>query len=78
MKSQGFEFLRAENETLANLGDLAEEILFIDTGSALTRLRAFASEPTKSIYKEAQLLRLAEAAFNDLIRNSSPRNDTRH
>ncbi|GAB3481616.1 DEAD/DEAH box helicase family protein [Marinomonas epiphytica] len=69
MKSQNFEFLRAENETLANLGGLAEAILFIDPGSALTRLRAFAEELTKSIYKEQRLPRLPEATLNDLIRN---------
>ena len=70
MKSQNFEFLRPYNETLANLGGLAESVLFIDPGSALTRLRAFAEELTKSIYKEERLPRLPEATLNELLRDS--------
>ena len=63
MKSQNFEFLRPENETLANLGGLAEAVLHVDPGSALTRLRGFAEEVTKSIYKEEYLPRMPQAAF---------------
>lgn len=51
MKSLNFEFLRQENDVLANLGGLAEAVLFVDPGSALTRLRGFAEELTKAIYK---------------------------
>ena len=56
MKSVNFEFLRPGNELLANLAGLAEAVLHIDPGSALTRLRSFAEELTKAIYKE-ELLR---------------------
>ena len=70
MKSQNFEFLRPENDTLANLGGLAEAVLFIDPGSALTRLRAFAEELTKALYREERLPRMPEATLNEMIRDS--------
>nr|WP_232473133.1 DEAD/DEAH box helicase family protein [Vibrio anguillarum] len=69
MKSVNFEFLRPENEVLANLGGLAEAVLHIDPGSALTRLRNFAEELTKSIYKEERLPRLPEATFYELTKS---------
>ena len=69
MQTSNFEFLRPENEVLANLGFLAESVLYIDPGSALTRLRAFAEEATKSIYKEELLPRSPSATFSELINN---------
>ncbi len=69
MKSQNFEFLRPENETLANLAGLAEAVLHVDPGSALTRLRGFAEEVTKSIYKEEYLPRLPQASFYELVKS---------
>jgi type I restriction enzyme R subunit len=69
MKSQNFEFLRPENELLANLGGLAEAVLHIDPGSALTRLRGFAEELTKTVYKEEQLPRMPQSNFYELIKN---------
>ncbi|KDE39838.1 Type I restriction-modification system, restriction subunit R [Nitrincola lacisaponensis] len=42
LKSVNFEFLRPENDVLANFGGLAEAVLHIDQGSAMTRLRSFA------------------------------------
>lgn len=69
MKSTNFEFLRAHNETLANLGGLAEAVMHIDPGSALTRLRGFAEEITKVIYQKEQLPRLPQAGFYELIKN---------
>ncbi|SDZ86036.1 DEAD/DEAH box helicase family protein [Microbulbifer marinus] len=70
MKSQNFEFLRPENEALANLGGLAEAVLHVDPGSALTRLRGFAEEVTKSIYKEEYLPRVPQANFYELVKSS--------
>ena len=70
MKSMNFEFLRDQNEVLANLGGLAEAVLYIDPGSALTRLRAFAEEVTKSIYKEEQLPRVPQASFHELLKGA--------
>ena len=69
MKSTNFEFLRTHNETLANLGGLAEAVMHIDPGSALTRLRGFAEEITKVIYQKEQLPRLPQAGFYELIKN---------
>ena len=69
MKSVNFEFLRPGNELLANLAGLAEAVLHIDPGSALTRLRSFAEELTKSIYKEELLPRMPQSSFYDLVKN---------
>lgn len=70
MKSTNFEFLRPENENLANLAALAEAVIFIDPGSSLTRLRGFAEEVTKAIYKEETLPRMPQASFYELLKNS--------
>ncbi len=43
--------------------------MFIDPGSALTRLRAFAEELTKAIYKEERLPRLPQSTFYEMIKN---------
>lgn len=69
MKTVNFEFLRPENDVLANLAGLAEAVLFVDPGSALTRLRSFAEELTKAIYKEEVLPRLPQSTFYDLVKN---------
>lgn len=69
MKSVNFEFLRPEHELLANLGGLAEAVLHVDPGSALTRLRSFAEECTKSIYAEEQLPRMPQASFYELTKS---------
>jgi type I restriction enzyme R subunit len=69
MKSVNFEFLRPENELLADLGGLAEAVLHIDPGSALTRLRSFAEELTKTIYKEERLPRMPQSSFYELIKS---------
>lgn len=69
MKSVNFEFLRNHNEVLSNLGGLAEAVLFIDPGSALTRLRSFAEEITKTIYQHEQLPRMPQSGFYELIKS---------
>lgn len=69
MKSVNFEFLRSGNELLANLAGLAEAVLHIDPGSALTRLRSFAEELTKSVYKEELLPRMPQSTFYDLVKS---------
>jgi type I restriction enzyme R subunit len=43
MKSVNFEFLRPKYDVLANLGGLTEAVLYVDPGSALTRLLTFQS-----------------------------------
>lgn len=69
MKSTNFEFLRPDNDVLANLAGLAESALHIDPGSTLTRLRSFAEELTKVIYKEELLPRMPQSSFFDLIKS---------
>src|SRR5690625_5729000 len=58
-----------EDCLLANLGGLAEAVLHIDPGSALTRLRSFAEELTKAIYKEELLPRMPQSSFYELIKS---------
>lgn len=70
MKSMNFEFLRPENEVLANLAGLAEAVMHIDPGSALTRLRSFSEELTRAIYKEECLPRLPQSTFYELVKSS--------
>ena len=43
--------------------------MHVDPGSALTRLRSFAEELTKSIYKEERLPRVPQATFYDLVKD---------
>ncbi len=69
MKSVNFEFLRPGNELLANLAGLAEAVLHIDPGSALTRLRSFAEELTKAIYSAERLPRLPQSTFYELVKS---------
>jgi type I restriction enzyme R subunit len=69
MQSTNFEFLRLNNEALANLGGLAEVVMHVDPGSALTRLRGFAEEITKSIYKEERLPRVPQASFYEMLKD---------
>ncbi|WP_236984297.1 DEAD/DEAH box helicase family protein [Marinagarivorans cellulosilyticus] len=70
MKSVNFEFLRPDNDLLANLGGLSEAVLYVDPGSALTRLRSFAEELTKAIYKEEVLPRMPQSSFYELVKNA--------
>lgn len=69
--SLNFELIREHNEKLANLGYLAEQILHLDSGSAITRLRGFAEEVTKEIYAIDGLPRLPQASFMELLKNDA-------
>lgn len=68
--ASNFDFLRPHNRLLAELGSLAEATLHIDPGAAQTRLRAFAEEVVKSIYKEECLPRLPQANLYELLSDS--------
>ncbi|EOX1604924.1 DEAD/DEAH box helicase family protein [Vibrio cholerae] len=70
-QSLNFELIRGHNEKLANLGCLAEQILHLDPGSAITRLRGFAEEVTKEIYTIDGLPRLPQASFMELLKNDA-------
>ena len=67
--SINFEFLRPHHSALADLGGLAEAVMFLDPGSALIRLRSFAEEVTKAIYKAELLPRVPQASFYELVKN---------
>lgn len=66
--SLNFELIREHNDKLATLGHLAEKIIYIDPGSAITRLRAFAEEVTREIYAIEQLPSEPQASFMSLLR----------
>ena len=44
VQSQNFEFLREKFPLLADLGAVAEAVIYTDPGSSTTRLRSFAEE----------------------------------
>ena len=67
MQSQNFEFLREQFPLLADLGALAETVVYTDPGSTTTRLRAFAEEVVKSIYELEDLARPQRASFLELL-----------
>ncbi len=71
MESQNFEFIRSNMPELANLGGYAEATLYIDPGSALTRLRSLAEVITKSIHQRERLPFIPQASFYDLVIDSS-------
>ncbi|MDN7125664.1 DEAD/DEAH box helicase family protein [Pseudidiomarina sp. 1APP75-32.1] len=67
--SLNFEFLKPEVTQLAQLGGLAETLLYVDPGSALIRLRSFAEEVVKLIYMRERLPRMPQASFYDLLKS---------
>ena len=69
--SLNFELIRGHNEKLANIGMLAEQILYLDPGSAMTRFRGFAEEVTREIYAIDGLPKLPNANFMELLKNDA-------
>lgn len=69
--SLNFELIKNHNEKLSELGMLAEQILYLDPGSAITRLRSFAEEVTKDIYAMDGLPKLPQATFMELLKSSA-------
>ncbi|MFG0748272.1 type I restriction endonuclease subunit R [Acinetobacter ursingii] len=74
MQSQNFEFLREKFSLLADLGALAEAVLYTDPGSTTTRLRAFAEEVVKSIYEFEDLARPQNTSFAELLKATDFKN----
>lgn len=70
-QSLNFELIRDHNEKLTTLGMLAEQIIHLDPGSAITRLRGFAEEVTKEIYAIDGLPRLPQSSFMELLKNDA-------
>jgi len=71
VKSRNFEFLRPNWQELAALGGFAEAYAHADPASALVKLRLFAENLTKDIYRDLSLPKPAQTAFVDLLTNDS-------
>lgn len=71
MKSRNFEFLRPEWHELAELGAFAEAYAYADPASALVKLRLFAENLTKDVYRDLRLPKPDQATFIDLLRNEA-------
>jgi type I restriction enzyme R subunit len=71
MKSHNFEILRTSWPELASLGGFAEAYAHDDPASALVKLRLFAENLTKDIYRDLSLPKPEHATFVDLLGNQS-------
>ncbi|UQD98225.1 DEAD/DEAH box helicase family protein [Bradyrhizobium japonicum] len=71
MKSRNFEILRRTWPELAALGGFAEAYAHDDPASALVKLRLFAENLTKDIYRDLGLPKPEHATFVDLLGNQS-------
>jgi type I restriction enzyme, R subunit len=71
MKSENFEMLRERWPELAELGGFAEAYAHADPASALMKLRLFAENVTKDIYRDLRLPKPDQPAFVDLLKNPS-------
>ena len=71
MKSQNFEILRDRWPELASLGGFAEAYAHADPASALVKLRLFAENLTKDIYRDLRLPKPDQPTFIDLLKNSA-------
>lgn len=71
MKSRNFEILRVGWPELASLGGFAEAYAHDDPASALVKLRLFAENLTKDIYRDLGLPKPEHATFVDLLGNQS-------
>ncbi|WP_374765284.1 DUF4145 domain-containing protein [Yunchengibacter salinarum] len=71
MKSENFEILRDDWPGLAELGGFAEAYAQADPASALVKLRLFAENLTKDIYRDLALPRPEQPTFVDLLKNNA-------
>ena len=71
MKSINFEILRDGWPELAGLGAFAESYAHADPASALVKLRLFAENLTKDIYRELRLPKPDLPTFVDLLKNDA-------
>ncbi len=69
MKSENFELLRSAWPGLAELGSFAEAYAHTDPASALVKLRSYAENLTKDIYRDRSLPKPDQATFIDLLKN---------
>jgi type I restriction enzyme R subunit len=71
MKSANFEILRDGWAELAELGGFAEAYAHADPASALVKLRQFAENMTKDIYRDLRLPKPFQPTFVDLLKNEA-------
>jgi type I restriction enzyme R subunit len=71
MKSTNFEILRSGWPELAELGGFAEGYAHADSASALVKLRLFAENLTKDIYRDLRLPKPDQPTFVDLLKNEA-------
>ena len=71
MKSVNFEILRDDWPELAALGGFAESYAHADPASALVKLRLFAENLTKGIYRDLHLPKPEQPSFLDLLKNGA-------
>jgi type I site-specific restriction endonuclease len=71
VKSENFEMLRQRWPELAALGGFAEAYAHADPASALVKLRLFAENMTKDIYRDLRLPKPDQSTFVDLLKNPS-------
>jgi type I restriction enzyme, R subunit len=71
MRSQNFEILRPTWPELSALGGFAEAYAHADPASALMKLRLFAENLTKDIYRDLRLPKPDQATFVDLLNNDA-------
>lgn len=71
MKSVNFEILRPRWPELAELGGFAEAYAHADPASALVKLRLYAENVTKDLYRDLRLPKPDQPAFVDLLKNAA-------
>src|SRR6202045_1539245 len=71
MKSANFEIRRKGWPELAELGGFAEAYVHADPASALVKLRLFAENLTKDIYRDLRLPKPDLPTFVDLLNNQA-------
>lgn len=69
--SINFEFLRTPARLLADLAGLSEQLLHVDPGSSMVRLRSFCEQSVKMIYHLERLPKLHRPQLIDLINDDS-------
>lgn len=73
-QSMNFEFIRSYMPETAELGWCAENVLHIDPGSALTRLRAMCETIVNEIYEQESLVKGGRDNLSDLLKRPSFQN----
>ncbi len=71
MKSVNFEIIRDGWPELAALGGFAESYTHADPASAVVKLRLFAENLTKDIYRDLRLPKPEQPTLVDLLKNNA-------